>query len=327
MDHSHHPRVHQDEHVHHHGNHHKHAHHHEHSHHVVNHGPSFFISVVLNLVFVAVESFYGFMSNSTALIADAGHNLSDVLGLLLSWAAIIAAKKLPKGRYTYGLRGSTIIASLANAAILLLACGAIALESFYRLMDPVVVSGATVGWIAGIGIVVNSLSAWVLMRGSKDDINVRSAYLHMVSDAVISFGVVLTGIAIIYTGLQWLDPLISILISASIVYGTFGLLKESMSLSINAAPTGVDLEAIDAFLRSHPGIKDIHDLHVWALSTTENALTAHLVIPAGYPGDTFMDEITNVLRTQYLIHHSTLQVEQGTTDHHCFLHDTHQHKH
>ena len=317
MNHSHHSRGHHDEH----------SHLHEHSHHVVNHGLSFFLSVVLNLGFVAIESFYGFMSNSTALIADAGHNLSDVLGLLLSWAAIIAAKKLPKGRYTYGLRGATIIASLANGAILLFACGAIALESVYRLMDPVAVSGATVSWIAGIGIVINSISAWVLMQGSKDDINIRGAYLHMVSDAVISFGVVFTGIAIIYTGLQWLDPLISILISGSIVYGTFGLLKESMSLSINAAPIRVDLKAIDAFLRSHPGIKDIHDLHVWALSTTENALTAHLVIPAGYPGDTFMDEITNVLRVKYLIHHSTLQIEQGTTEHHCFLHDAHSHSH
>ena len=297
--------------------------HHGHGHH--HHGPvdpqnkSFIIAIALNTVFVGVEFAYGTLANSTALMADAGHNLSDVLGLLLSLGAAILAKRAPSERFTYGLRSSSILAALANAMILLLACGGIAWEAVQRLTQQPEVAGGAVMIVAGLGIGINALCAWLFSKDSKDDLNVRSAYLHMAADAAVSLGVVVAGGVILLTGWNWLDPLISLVITAIIVAGTWDLLRQSIQLALSAIPEHVDAEAIEDFLRDYPGITDIHDLHIWGMSTTESALTVHLVMPAGYPGDGVMDHITHTLRDKYHIHHSTLQVEQGTTDHSCAL--------
>lgn len=285
-----------------------------------NHGRAFVIAIVLNTAFVVVEFAYGFFANSTALMADAGHNLSDVLGLLLAWGTAILARKAPSERYTYGLRSTSILAALANAMFLLVACGAIAWEAIQRFSQPPVVAGLTVTLVATVGIVINGLSAWLFIKGSKGDLNIRGAYLHMAADAAVSLGVVVAGIAMIFTGWYWLDPVISLVIVAVIVIGTWGLLRESAQLALSAVPANIEVAAIDAYLRQRPGVTDIHDLHIWGMSTTENALTVHLVMPDGYPGDAFMDDIMRTLKERFSVHHSTLQVEQGMTDHACALH-------
>jgi len=266
-----------------------------------------------------VEFAFGFIANSTALIADAGHNLSDVLGLILAWSAAILGRKAPNERYTYGLRSTSILASLANAMLLMVTCGAIAWEAAQRFSQPPAVAGLTVTLVAAVGIVVNGLSAWLFMKDSKGDLNIRGAYLHMAADAAVSLGVVIAGIAMIYTGWYWLDPVISLVIVAVIVIGTWGLLRESVQLALSAVPAHIEVAAIDAYLRQCPGVTDIHDLHIWGMSTTESALTVHLVMPAGYPGDTFMDDIMHTLKIRYSVHHSTLQIELGTTTHACSL--------
>jgi len=299
------------------------GHSHEHSghHHGApnNHGRAFVIAIALNTVFVVVEFGYGFVANSTALMADAGHNLSDVLGLLLAWGAAILARKAPSERYTYGLRSTSILAALANAMFLLVACGAIAWEAVQRFSQPPVVAGLTVTLVAAVGIVINGLSAWLFMKGSQGDLNIRGAYLHMAADAAVSLGVVVAGVMMIFTGWYWLDPVVSLVIVAVIVVGTWGLLRESVQLALNAVPANIDVPKIDAYLRQCPGVTDIHDLHIWAMSTTETALTVHLVMPDGYPGDAFMDGIMQTLKTHFSIHHSTLQIEQGTTPHACSM--------
>lgn len=312
--------------AHHHG--HTHSHDHgEHSHSgdhrhgdTNNHGRAFVIAIALNTIFVVVEFAYGFIANSTALMADAGHNLSDVLGLLLAWGAAILARKAPTGRYTYGLRSTSILAALANTMFLLLACGAIAWEATQRFSQPPAVAGLTVTLVAAVGIVINGLSAWLFMKGSEGDLNIRGAYLHMAADAAISLGVVLAGVAMMFTGWYWLDPVISLVIVVVIVLGTWSLLRESVQLALSAVPAQIEVSAVDAYLRQCPGVADIHDLHIWGLSTTESALTVHLVMPQGYPGDAFVDEIVRTLKERFRVHHSTLQVEQGTTDHACTLH-------
>ena len=280
-------------------------------------GKAFTIAIVLNTAFVAIEFFYGYLANSTALMADAGHNLSDVLGLLLAWGAAVLAKRAPSARYTYGLRSTSILAALANAMLLLFACGAIALESIQRFAAPPAVAGFTVTLVAAAGIAVNGFSAWLFVKGSKGDLNIRGAYLHMLSDAAVSLGVVVAGVAMMLTGWYWLDPIISIIIVAVIVMGTWGLLRESVQLALNAVPANIESTAIATYLRQRPGVSDIHDLHIWGMSTTESALTVHLVMPGGYPGDLFMDEVMRALKTQFSINHCTLQVEQGTTQHAC----------
>lgn len=304
-----------------HGHDHGKGHSHHHHHHVDpgNHGRAFGIAVALNVGFVCVEFAYGFLADSSALIADAGHNLSDILGLLLAWGAAILARKAPSGRYTYGLRNTSILAALANAMILLIACGAIAWEVVQRFMQPPVVAGATVALVAAAGIVINGVSAWLFVRGSKNDLNIRGAYLHMLADAGVSLGVVVVGVVIMFTQWYWLDPVVSLAIVIIIVIGTWGLLRESVLLTLNAVPASIDVAAVQAFLQQSPNVTQVHDLHIWAMSTTENALTAHLVMPAGYPGDAFMDELMCGLRDRFAIQHSTLQVEQGTTDHACSL--------
>lgn len=302
--------------------HHEHDHTHQDHHHApVDYGRSFLIAIVLNIAFVITEFGYGLVANSTALIADAGHNLSDVLGLVMAWGATLLARRVPNERFTYGLRSSSILAALANAVLLLVACGGVAWEAIHRLLDPPAVVGSTLIWVATIGILINGISAWLFMRGSKDDLNIRGAYLHMLADAAVSLGVVLAGLVILLTGWYWLDPLMSLIIVAVIVVGTWSLLRESTQLALLAVPNRVDLLKVAQFLQQQTGVSAIHDLHVWGMSTTEAALTVHLVMPAGYPGDTFMDELTQALKTKFSIAHSTLQIEQGTTEHNCCLHE------
>ena len=284
-----------------------------------NHSRSFVIAIALNTVFVFVEFAYGFIANSTALMADAGHNLSDVLGLLLALGAAILARKTPSGRFTYGLRSTSILAALANAMFLMVACGAIAWEAIHRFSQAPVVAGLTVTLVASFGIVINGVSAWLFVKGSKGDLNIRGAYLHMLADAVVSLGVVISGVVMIFTGWYWLDPVISLVIVAVIVIGTWGLLRESVQLALNAVPANIDVTAVETYLRQCRGVTDIHDLHIWGMSTTECALTVHLVMPEGYPGDAFMDDIVQMLKERYSVQHCTLQVEQGTTDHACAL--------
>lgn len=305
-----------------HGSHAGHAHGaHGHHHHPApsDHNRAFIIAVSLNAAFVVVEFIYGLIADSSALVADAGHNLSDVLGLLLAWGAAILARKAPSGRYTYGLRSTSILAALANAMFLLVACGAIAWEVGQRFFQPPPVAGLTVAVVAAAGIVVNGASAWLFMRGSRADLNIRGAYLHLLADAAVSLGVVVTGAAMMLTHWYWLDPVVSLLIVVIIVIGTWGLLRESVELALNAVPASIDVAAVEAFLRASSGVTQVCDLHIWGMSTTENALTAHLVMPEGYPGDAFLDEIMQGLKERFSIQHSTLQVGLGTTRYACSL--------
>ncbi|MGB9992840.1 cation diffusion facilitator family transporter [Massilia sp. SM-13] len=304
----------------HHHHHHGHDHGHHHHHAPASHGRAFAIAIALNTVFVAVEFGYGFIANSTALMADAGHNLSDVLGLMLAWGAAVLGKREPSGRYTYGLRGSSMLAALFNAMLLMLACGAIAWEAVQQLLQPTPVQGSTVSIVAAIGIAVNGFSAWLFMAGSKDDINIRGAYLHLAADAAISLGVLVSGVIVMFTSWSWLDPVVSIAIVLLIMAGTWSLLKESLRMVMAAVPQNVNPQEVEDFLRRCSGVTEVHDLHIWSMSTTETALTAHLVMPSGYPGDAALDEITRQLKEKFSIHHTTLQTEQGTTEHACCLH-------
>jgi cobalt-zinc-cadmium efflux system protein len=293
--------------------------HHGHNHAPTSFGRAFLIAIALNTTFVAVEFGYGFAANSTALMADAGHNLSDVLGLILAWGAAILSKKAPSVRYTYGLRSTSILAALANAMFLLVACGAIAWEAIMRFSHPPVVAGLTVTIVAGVGILINGISAWLFVKGSKGDLNIRGAYMHMMADAVVSLGVVVSGLIMIFTGWNWLDPVVSLVITAVIVLGTWGLLRDSVQLALSAVPAHIDVAAVEAYLRQRTGVTAIHDLHIWGMSTTESALTVHLVMPEYYPSDATLDEIAHDLKDKFFIQHSTLQVGQGTTLHRCAL--------
>ncbi|WP_199751269.1 cation diffusion facilitator family transporter [Bradyrhizobium sp. RP6] len=303
-----------DHHGHHHHDHagdahdHGHGHGHAHVHAPASFGMAFAIGISLNIALVVAEAIYGYVGNSTALLADAGHNLSDVLGLVVAWGASIAARRAPSGRFTYGLRASTILAALANAVFLLVATGAIGWEAILRLQQPEPVAGVTVMVVAGIGILINGFTAMLFARGRKDDINIEGAYLHMAADAAVSLGVVVSAALIIWTGWLWLDPVASLVICATILWSTTSLLRGSIDMSMAAAPKGTDLAAIRAFLLARPGVSAIHDLHVWPISTTETALTCHLVMPAG-SGDAFLMETAQLLKTSFRIGHTTLQVE------------------
>ncbi|ALL66056.1 Cobalt-zinc-cadmium resistance protein CzcD [Paraburkholderia caribensis MBA4] len=308
-----------------HDHHHGHGHHHHHAP-AAGHGRAFAIAVVLNITIVVVQAIYGVLANSTALLADAGHNLSDVLGLLLAWGATWLATRRPSARYTFGLGGSSILASLLNAGLLLFACGVIVAEAVGRLIHPSPVAGLDVFIVALVGMVVNGFSAWLFMRGQESDLNIRGAFLHMAADAAVSAAVAISGLAILFSGWTWLDPVMSIVVVAVIVYGTWGLLRDSIKLALNGVPPGVDLQKIREYLAAQPGVTDVHDLHVWALSTTGNALSAHLVIPDGHPGDKVIDGIVGTLRAEFDMHHATLQVDMGTTQHRCSLdHSPHAH--
>lgn len=299
-----------DHHGHHHHDHagHDHGHGHAHVHAPASFGRAFAIGISLNIALVVAEAVYGYIGNSTALLADAGHNLSDVLGLVVAWGASIAARRAPSGRFTYGLRASTILAALANAVFLLVATGAIGWEAILRLQQPEPVAGITVMVVAGIGILINGFTAMLFASGRKDDINIEGAYLHMAADAAVSLGVVVSAALIIWTGWLWLDPITSLVICATILWSTTSLLRGSIDMSMAAAPKGTDLAAIRAFLLARPGVSGIHDLHVWPISTTETALTCHLVMPAG-GGDAFLMETAQLLKASFRIGHTTLQVE------------------
>ncbi|WP_028226765.1 cation diffusion facilitator family transporter [Paraburkholderia ferrariae] len=319
-DHDHGPQAHAD-HSHGHG----HGHHHHHAP-VAGQGRAFALAVALNVTIVVVQAVYGVLAHSTALLADAGHNLSDVLGLLLAWGAIWLTKRRPSARFTFGFGSSSILASLANAALLLVACGVIIAEAIGRLVSPAPVAGLDVFVVALIGMVVNGFSAWLFMRGSKDDLNVRGAFMHMAADAGVSAAVAVSGLVIYFMGWNWIDPVMSIAVVLVIVYGTWGLLTESVRLALAAVPAGVDVERVRVYLAAQEGVTDVHDLHIWALSTTGNALSAHLVMPAGHPGDAVLDGMVEVLRARYEMKHVTLQVDMGTSVHRCAL-DTAPHAH
>ncbi|MEL7687652.1 cation diffusion facilitator family transporter [Citromicrobium bathyomarinum] len=289
---------------------HAHGHSHGHSHAPADFGRAFAIGIALNTAFVIVEATFGYISGSMALVADAGHNLSDVLGLLIAWGASAAAKRPPSPRFTYGLKSSTILAALANAALLMVAIGAILFETIDRLLDPVEPEGWTMIWVAGVGIVINTATALLFVSGRKDDLNIRGAFLHMAADALVSVGVVVAGAAILLTGAIWIDPLTSLVILAVIGWGTWGLARDSLKLGLLGVPEGIDEAAVRATLESEPGVTEVHDLHIWPMSTTETALTAHLVIPEGHPGDAFLAEVAHRLSHDHNIGHATLQIEE-----------------
>ncbi len=280
---------------------------------------AFLIGISLNLVFVAVEATYGFISNSVSLLADAGHNFSDVIGLVLSWIAIWLSNRKSSSRFTYGLRSSSILTALANALLLLTAVGAIVWEAIVRLREPHPVEGMTMIVVATIGIGINAFTALLFFKGRKGDLNIRSAFLHLAADALVSVGVVVAGLSILWTGWQWLDPLVSLIIALVIVASTWNLLKESLGLALDAVPVGIETKEVFTFLQKLSGVSKVHDLHIWPMSTTETALTAHLVMPKGNPGDHFLKEVADSIEAKFNIHHVTIQIEYGDSNHPCDL--------
>jgi len=307
-----------------------HGHHHDPAH-QAGHGRAFLIGIILNLAFVAIEAGYGLIVGSMALLSDAGHNLSDVLGLAVAWGAALLAKRSRTERFTYGLRSSSILAALFNALLLLVAVGGIAWESVSRLIEPAPVGAFTVMIVAGIGIIVNGFTAFLFMKGSHADLNIRGAFLHMVADAAVSLGVVLGGAAILWTGATWIDPVLGLGIAAVIFWSTWGLLRQSLTLSLQGVPSGIVLADVQRALEQLPGVARVHHLHVWAMSTTETALTVHLVMPGGHPGDRFLLNAQRELKQRFGIGHATLQIEihaakEPAPDHECPL-DRNEHEH
>jgi cobalt-zinc-cadmium efflux system protein len=293
-----------------------HAHHH---HEAADFSRAFAIGIALNLTYVAAEAGYGLAAGSLALLADAGHNLGDVLALGLSWGAALLGRRGPNSRFTYGFGSTSILAALANALILMVVTGGIAWEAIWRLSHPVAVNGGPIAVVAAIGIAVNGVTALLFAGGRGRDLNLRSAFLHMAADALIALGVVVAGIAIVLTGWLWLDPAIGLVVSATIVYGSWGLVKQATRLALDAVPQSVDADAVRAHLLAMPGVTAIHDLHIWGMSTTETALTCHLVMPAGHPGDDTLVHIAHDLEEQFHIHHTTLQIELGDSAEQCAL--------
>ncbi len=306
----------------HHGHDHEHGEHgHGHDHHghghgglghvhaPANFGKAFAIGIGLNLAFVVAEVVFGLLGHSVALLADAGHNMSDVLGLGVAWAATVLARRAPTARFTYGLGGSSILAALFNAVFLLVVVGGLSWEAIQRLVEPEPVAGKTVMAVAAIGIVLNGVCAWLFASGRKGDLNVRGAFLHMAADALVSAGVVVAGLVILLTGWTWLDPAVTLAINAVIVWGTWGLLTGSLSMSLDAVPPGIELARVRSFLEGQPGVAGLHDLHVWSLSTTDVAMTAHVLMPGGHPGDAFLLRMAAELKEHFGIGHATLQVE------------------
>ncbi|WP_449410542.1 cation diffusion facilitator family transporter [Methylobacterium komagatae] len=282
-----------------------------HSHAPKHFGTAFALGIALNTVFVVVEAGYGYAANAMSLVADAGHNLSDVLGLLAAWIASVLVRRQRTARFTYGMRGSSILAALFNAVFLLIAMGAVIWEAILRLIHPEPVAGVTVMVVAAIGILVNGLTAWLFVSGAKDDINIRGAFLHMAADAAVSAGVVVAGLVIWATGLAWMDPAVSLVVAALVVWATWGLLRDSVAMSLDAVPPQISPQAVEGFLRERPGVADLHDLHIWPMSTTSVALTAHLVMVQGHPGNGFLVETCEGLRERFGIGHATLQIEEA----------------
>ncbi len=286
------------------------------------HGPkdyslAFAFGVVLNVGFIVVEVVYGIMAGSLALMADAGHNLSDVLGLLLAWAANYLVRRKPTERRTYGWRKSSILAALINAVILLVALGGIAWEAIQRFSVPVPVAGKTIIFVALVGVVINTATALLFLSGRKTDLNIRGAFLHMVADAGVSAGVVIAGAAILFTGWLWIDPAVSLMITFIILFGTYGLFRDAFNMAMDAVPKDIDLEAIRAYLSNLPGVIGVHDLHVWAMSTTETALTAHLIKPDPKDDDVLIERTSKELHDQFGIDHITLQWERRPSLNQC----------
>ena len=298
-----------------------HSHSHSHSHQHNNYSKAFLIGIILNLSYILIEVFYGLMINSMALLADAGHNFSDVLGLLLAWGAAYLAKTSITEKRTYGLRKSTILAAFFNAIILMIAVGAITFEAVRKLIQPEPVVGTTMMIVAGIGVVINAVTAMVFMKGREKDLNIKGAFLHMAADAGVSLGVVVAGFIIYSTGWLWIDPAISLVIVLVITIGTWGLLRDSFHLSMDAVPTGIELKAVGNYLRSINGVTEVHDLHIWAMSTTETALTAHLVIPGEAKDDYFLKKICGELHSRFGIEHSTIQIEKSAQSANCEHHN------
>ena len=286
-------------------------HDHGHAHAPASFGRAFLVGIVLNTGFVAVEAGFGFATNSVALLADAGHNLSDVLGLVVAWGATRLVQAPASPRFTYGLRGTSILAALFNAVFLLVAVGAIALEAVKRFADPQPVAGMTVIVVAAIGIVVNGVTAWLFAAGRDGDLNIRGAFLHMAADAAVSAGVVIAGFVMLRTGWLWLDPAVSLVIAAVIIFGTWGLLRDAVAMSLDAVPRGLEVGAVRDFLAARPGVTRVHHLHIWPLSTTETALTVHLVVGGAHPGDAFLYDCCTALHDRFGIEHATIQVEIG----------------
>jgi cobalt-zinc-cadmium efflux system protein len=301
---------------------HKHGHNHsghDHSHGAAIGGRAFGLGAAINLCFVVFEIVLGLRANSLALLADAGHNFVDVIGLILAWGAIKLADHAPSARFTYGLRGTTILASLANSGLLLLATGAIAWEAIERIGNPPPVQGALVMYVALAGIAVNGGSALLFLHGRHQDLNARAAFLHLLGDALIAVSVMLSGLIVMKTGLLWLDPVIALAVSAVIVYGAWSVLRDSAELALHAVPRGIDATAVRGWLIRQRGVGEVHDLHIWAMSTRETALTAHLVMPEGYPGDDFLQELGRQLEQKFGICHVTLQTETGLGSTPCAL--------
>ncbi len=286
---------------------HDHAHHHP----GADYGRAFAIGISLNVAFVLVEAFYGWQADSLALLSDAGHNLSDVLGLLAAWGGFFLARLRPNRKHTYGLGRATMMAAFFNALILLVAIGGIVWEAIARLSHPMPIAGETVMLVAAAGVLVNGVTAWLFMSGNKHDLNLRGAFLHMAADALVSLGVVVAAALFIWTGWAWLDPAISLLIAAVILLGTWDLLRQSLHLSLDGVPASIELEQVKDYLEALPEVCELHDLHVWAMSTSEIALTVHLVVPEGVAGDDLLSRVADDLHHKFAIGHSTIQLETG----------------
>ena len=293
------------------GHSHSHDHGHAHAHTPADFGRAFAIGISLNLVFVAIETVFGFLANSMSLLADAGHNLSDVLGLVVAWAGATMARRAPSPRFTYGLKKAPILAALANSLFLLVAVGAIGAEAVRRLFHPSPTEGGMVMVVAAIGIVINGATALLFVRGREHDINIRGAYLHMMADAGVSAAVVFAGLVILWTGQQWVDPVMSLAVAVVILWGSVGLLKESVWMSLAGVPSGIDVDQVELALGELDGVETVHDLHVWPLSTTETALTAHLVAPHVASTDVLLGEARAMLHDRFRIEHCTLQIERA----------------
>lgn len=291
------------------------AHSHEHSHEIP-HGKAFAIGIALNLLFVGVEVFFGLVANSSALLADAGHNASDVLGLAFAWTAAWLATMKPKGKYTYGLRKTTILVSILNAILLFGAVAAIGWDAVEKLENPQPVGGIQVMIVAGIGVLINTFTALLFMKGQKHDLNIRGAFLHMAADAGVSLGVVISGLLILLTGKNWIDPVMSFIIIAVILWGTWRLFSDSVNLALDAVPKNIDVEKVRRFIESKNGVENLHDLHIWAMSTTQIALTAHLVMPDGND-DHFITTLQNELKNKFNIGHTTFQIENKNLQQNC----------
>lgn len=293
------------------------AHHHDHHHSTPDFSRAFLVAVILNVTFVVVEVVFGIAAQSLALLTDAGHNLGDVLGLLLAWGAAVLATRRPSPRRTYGFSRATILASLASGLLLLVAVGAIAWEAVGRLFEPAAPAGRTIMVVAGVGVVINSATALMFLRGKDRDLNIRGAYLHMAADAAVSLGVVLSGALILATGWAWVDPVISLCIAGVIFWSTWGLLRDSLNLAVDAVPRDIDPERVRLWLQQLPGVQDLHDLHIWAMSTTDSALTAHLVMADLPDSDRFLNEVGERLHDEFGIDHATIQLERAEEDVPC----------